>query len=68
MVSMQDSHNWSVMYCPVCGKQCQVIVEAFCFLCVDCDDQWFYSNGVFCLESSLEPISKGDTEGSDRCI
>ena len=61
MVLMQDSHRGSAMYCPGCGKECQVIVETFCFLGGDCDNQWFYSNGVYYLESSLEYFSSGET-------
>ena len=65
MVSMPDSPIRSAMYCPICGNQCQVIVETFCYLCVDCDAQWFYSNGVFYSESSLGQSPKnGEPEGS----
>ena len=61
MVLMRDSHITSVMYCPVCGKQCQVIVDTFCYLCVDCDNQWFYSNGVYCSKSNLEDSRNDET-------
>ena len=50
------------MFCPECGTKCEIVIDSYttCYLCITCDQQWYYLNGAYYAESALEPCPNRD--------